>query len=423
MIKSLSSIFAFLLLSLLQQPAQADWQDSLNNAWDTTKDLSGDTLDKTKDLYESLSGDVKLVNGNATPISTELIQSENRSHLKKIWPDVLDNLDKALKINQKIDEAPEESWFGSNKGSLTKDQFEVFDEIEALLDSPAISQNRQNIDRLRDKINDERKKIAKFKEKQVIATDAKRKKLEDKIAKAKKRINLYQNNIDYQKNNLKARLKEMGLLLDNQQIDVLLSRVDSDDIIKMSVVFDVLADVTKQLMELTKEFNEDINQARKYYGMHVVLLKVALTMQQNYINKVDQQYLPKIEAIQDETARIHQQSQALLRSEKNPSQRKVLKHNLQAQQLTQKVARLYAQQLERQKQKIEQAHKRALKDYLVAKNTFDTVKLSAELIRLMKTNQASFNALMNIQIPEIVPFKNIEMQKKFEELSLLLKRK
>ena len=63
----------------------------------------------------------------------------------------------------------------------------------------------------------------------------------------------------------------------------------------------------------------------------------------------------------------------------------------------------------------------AKRDYRVAKNTFDTVKLSAELIRLMKSNQASFNALMNIQIPEIVPFKNIEMQKKFEELSLLLK--
>jgi len=157
--------------------------------------------------------------------------------------------------------------------------------------------------------------------------------------------------------------------------------------------------------------------------MHVILLKIAVTMQQNYINKVDQKFLPKIRAIQDETARIHQQSKSLLQSEKNPSQRKVLKHNLQAQQLTQKVARLYAQQLERQKQKIQQAHKRALKDYLVAKNTFDTVKLSAELIRLMKTNQASFNALMNIQIPDIVPFKNIEMQKKFEELSLLLKGK
>jgi len=120
--------------------------------------------------------------------------------------------------------------------------------------------------------------------------------------------------------------------------------------------------------------------------------------------------------------RINQESRQLLHSENNQAQRSVLQNNLQAQQLTLKVAKLYAQQLGNQKAKVVEALNRAKSDYRVAKNTFDTVKLSAELIRLMKTNEASFNALMNIQIPEIVPFQNIEMQKKFEELSGLLKK-
>lgn len=418
--------FAFLLLLLnmlfLQNSVKADWKESLNNAWDATKDMSGDTLDKTKDLYDSLSGNVELVDGVAKPINLEAIQAEKEQHIKKIWPDVLDNLDKALELNQKIDTAPESSWFGDTKRSLTEAQFDVFNEIEVLLDSPGISQNRKNIERLREKINSERKNIAKLKEQQVVSIGSKRQKLEHRITAIEKKITLYNNTIDNQKNMLKARLQSMGLLLDKRQIDVLLSRVDSDDIIKMSVIFDVLADITRQLMELSKEFNEDINQARKYYGMHTVLLKLAITLQQNYINKVDQQYLPRITAIQNKTSQLGQQSKALLRSESNPTQRKVLQNNLKAQQLTLKVARLYAQQLETQKRKIQTARKRALSDYLVAKNTFDTVKLSAELIRLMKTNQASFNALMNIQIPDIIPFRSLEMQKKFEELSLMIKR-
>ncbi len=49
------------------------------------------------------------------------------------------------------------------------------------------------------------------------------------------------------------------------------------------------------------------------------------------------------------------------------------------------------------------------------------MKISADLIQLMKTNRAWFSVLMNIQIPEIVPFENLAMQRKFEELSSMIK--
>jgi len=397
----------------------ADWKDTLNETWKSTKDISENTLQGSKDLYNNLSGDVSLI--PVEGVTRQIIIEENTEHLKNIWPDVLDNLDNALSLNTQIDKAPASKWFGADKSSLSKKQFKVFDEIEALLNSPAISKNREHIERLKDEIHQQQKKIAKLKEKRVIATADEKQKLDKKIQKSRDKISAYSHNIDLEKTNLRARLQEMGLQLSNDQIGVLLSRVDSDDIIKMSVVYDVLADITRQLMELTKEFNEDINQARKYYGMHVVLLKFVINMQQSYIHKLENVYLPKIERIKNETLQVNQESKALLKTEKKSAQRRVLRNNVMAQQLTLKVSRLYAQQLQKQKNKVQSALNQAKKDYLVAKNTFDTVKLSAELIRLMKSNQASFNALMNIQIPEIVPFKNIEMQKKFEELSVLLK--
>ena len=414
-------------------PAHADWKESLDNAMENTGDLTEETIKKTrqygdnalqgsKDFYDALSDKVSLFGAaESEVISRPIVLEENSQHLKNIWPEVLENLDDALSLNTKIDTAPASRWFGDDKQSLLKKQFQVFTEIETLLSSPAISANRKNIDRLKDKINDERQRIAGLKEKRVIATRDKKDKLDKKIQKSLNKITAYSANIEIEKTNLKTRLQELGLLLSNNQIDVLLSRVDADDIIKMSVVYDVLADITRQLMELTREFNEDIHQARKYYGMHVVLLKFVINMQQAYINKLDKEYLPRIDNIRKDTIRVSQESKQLLRSEKHSTQRKVLQHNLQAQQLTLKVAKLYAQQLNKQKAKVAEALNRAKSDYRVAKNTFDTVKLSAELIRLMKTNEASFNALMNIQIPEIVPFQNIEMQKKYEELSILLK--
>ncbi len=428
-------IVGLILLAVsLMLPVQADWKESLNNALDNTGDLTQKTIEKTKqygdqalqgskDFYGTLSDGVSLFTAPESQLITKpIVRGENSQHLKSIWPDVLENLDDALNLNTKIDTAPTSRWFGEDKPALLKKQFELFGEIETLLSSPAISANRKNIDRLKGKIYDERQYIASLKEKRVVATRDEKTRLDKKIKTSLGKITEYSTRIDIEKTNLKIRLQESGLLLSDGQIDVLLSRVDADDIIKMSVVYDVLADITRQLMELTQEFNEDIHQARKYYGMQVVLLKFVINMQQTYINKLDKEYLPRIDKIRKDTMRINQESRQLLHSENNQAQRSVLQNNLHAQQLTLKVAKLYAQQLGKQKAKVVEALNRAKSDYRVAKNTFDTVKLSAELIRLMKTNEASFNALMNIQIPEIVPFQNIEMQKKFEELSGLLKK-
>ena len=416
-----------LSLCLLIQPffvgLQADWKDSidqtLNETLDKTKEYSDSAVKGTKDLYGSLTGEVKLITSKG--ITQAIVIEENNQHIKKIWPDVLENLDDALSLNTQIDDAPDSRWFGADKKSLSKKQINVFSEIEALLNNPAISENRHNIDRIKKRINKEQQRIATLKEKRIIATTEEKEALNSSIQESVNNIEIFRKNIAHEKTDLKARLQEMGLMLSHDQIDVLLSRVDSDDIIKMSIMYDVLADITKQLMELTQEFNEDINQARKYYGMHVVLLKMVINMQQSYITKLNNEYLPKIDNIKNETIKVNQESKNLLATEKNSSQNKVLRHNIQAQQLTLKVTKLYTQQLKNQRNKVQEALTLAKMDYRVAKNTFDTVKLSAELIRLMKTNQASFNALMNIQIPEIVPFKNIAMQKKFEELSLLLR--
>ncbi|HHL19235.1 MAG TPA: hypothetical protein ENJ33_05825 [Thiothrix sp.] len=413
--------------------ANADWKESLRDMWGSTEEIREKTVDKTKEYsnkavetskkyYHSIAENYNsLAEGKTKHISPQIIKEENTQHLKAVWSDVLQNLDHALDINMQIDQAPESRWFGDDKQSLREDQIDVFADIEILLDSPTISANRQHIDKLKQKITEERQDIAQLKEQRVVASGIEKEKLNKKIQQAKHKITDYTNTIAQEKTNLKLRLQEMGLLLSEQQVDVLLSRVDSDDIIKMSIIYDVLTDITNQLMELTQESNEDINQARKYYGMHVILLKLVMNIQQSYINQLSNSYLPKINTIREETAQLSQVSKKLLNTTQKQSSRILLQKNIKAQQLTLKVANIYAQQLIIQQAKVQKALNLIRHDYRVAKNTYDTVKLSADLVRLMKTNQASFHALMNIQIPEIVPFENREMQKKFEELSILLK--
>ncbi len=413
---------------LIAQTCYADWRDSLNNAWQTTKEV-GDSafesgkeyttraLDKSKNYYNEMQ--LKSISSeNVTP---EIIQQQKKEHIQTIWKDVLNHLDNALKINTEIDKAPASRFFGADKKSLTQDQVSVFEMIEDLLSSPEIDKNRKNIHALKERINDEKNTISDYLEKRIVADNIEREKYDKKIGESRATIDELTRRINNEKDILKKRFNASGLFLNNAQVDVLLSRVDADDIIKMSLVYDVLEDITTQLMGLTKESNENINQARKYYGMHIVLLKLVINMQNSYIKKLDEEYLPKIEMISMETRRISEESKRLLASETQANRKDLLHKNIKAQQLTLKVAKLYAQQLNQQKAKVIKAKKLIENDYRVAKNTYDTVKISADLIQLMKTNQASFSALMNIQIPDIVPFENLAMQRKFEELSSMIK--
>lgn len=419
-------LISFSLLTL--QTSQADWQDSLNDAWSSTKEAGGNTYEKSKEytrdaLDKSITyyDNIGLDTVSSESVTPQLIQQQKKEHIHVIWKDILNNLNDALALNTQIDNAPASRFFGADKKSLRKDQVDVFNVIESLLSSPSIAKNRQHIETLKEKISDKKNTISHYMEKRIIADPADRANYDKKIEKMKIDIEGLSTRIDDQKTILKKRFNASGLLLSDPQVDILLSRVDADDIIKMSLVYDVLKDITAQLMGLTKESHENINQARKYYGMHVVLLKLVITMQDRYVQKLDNEYLPKIELINIEARRLNKESTRLLASETQRNRKILLHKNIKAQQLTLKVAKLYAQQLNQQKAKVIHARQLIMKDYNVAKNTYDTVKISADLIQLMRTNRTSFAALMDIQLPDIMPFENITMQRKFEELSLLIK--
>ena len=59
--------------------------------------------------------------------------------------------------------------------------------------------------------------------------------------------------------------------------------------------------------------------------------------------------------------------------------------------------------------------------YLVASNTYQTVTVSSDLVDLMEGNTNLFNAVMKLQVPELLPFQNLQMQEVFERLTIQLK--
>jgi hypothetical protein len=205
--------------------------------------------------------------------------------------------------------------------------------------------------------------------------------------------------------------------LNSKQIDALLTRVDGDDIIQISLVMETLKYITNQILVLMKESQEELTQAKKYYAMHQVLLELVVYIQQKYIDKCDNSYIPKIEKLIVDSKAMMDETKRLRDKEEDPKVRAIYNINLDAQILTKKVAIRYKDDIIKSKKNMLEAQKISKKNLKLSQNTYQTVMLSANLFNLIKRSQTMFDEVSKIQVPKIVPFQSIQLQEKYRELT------
>lgn len=403
----------FILLSALlatlplpPQAAMAGWADKVNQAW------------------TSISGkeETKPVETGKAPAPITL---DNDQRFLQVWDEVIARLDQGLGIVDQMAAAPESKFFGTDKKGLRKDLNGLLDDIIVLLEDQPINSYRARTVELEERIERLDQDLITFQEARVAAPKehsfkTTREEFDDKIDEAREGIRAAEREIEEIRRQLHKRIREVGLDMSEEQVAILLSRVDADDIIQMAAIFDVTRQLTEQLMKLTAESGEDIAPARRYYGMYVVLLELTVRMQHNYLSAVNEQYLPRIGVVVEKTMALNHASQEQLKAETDPGRQEVYRKNIKAQELTLKTARLYMDNLRNQRDRVKTAVEEMGSSLALAHNTYETVQVSAELIELLRQSSSSFNALMNLQIPEIVPFENQEMLEKYQELSRII---
>ena len=405
-----SSLAALLLLLLPIQEASADW--NINQAWDT---LRG------KEEKTAASAQIP------DPEKQAAAAAENDKRFLAVWDDVIKKLDQGLDIVEQMTAAPEKTFFGADKADLRQDLNTLLDGLILLLEDQPISSFRARTVELEEYIERQQENIRAFQEAKITAPEkttfkSSRKDYDEKILEARKAVRLSEREIEEIRKQLHKRILTVGLEMDESQVAILLSRVDADDIIQMAAIFDITRQLTNQLMKLTAESGEKIDNARRYYGMYVVLLELTVRMQQNYILAVNEQYTPRLSLLAEKTLQLNQASKQQLQTETDNHRIQVYKNNIKAQELTLKTAQLYMDNLRNQRNRVRTAMEEMQRNLILAHNTYDTVLVSAELLELLQQSSSSFDSLMNLQIPEIIPFENQEMLSKYQELSRMISR-
>ena len=161
----------------------------------------------------------------------------------------------------------------------------------------------------------------------------------------------------------------------------------------------------------------DSSTTVKYYGIYVLLSELLAYAQRVYIEKIDDLYLPSIEVIKDDINDSIQFNNRAIREASNQQNKNILKQNNESNKFALEVADFYKNVLSGQKKQLERALKRTNEQISVAYSSYDAASVSFNLLSLINQSEDEFGKILNLQIPEIVPFENDELEQKFNELS------
>ena len=347
----------------------------------------------------------------------------NKDNFVNVWESLTPKLEQVLNLEENHDELSEHSLWGNDKASNRRDINEILNETINILALPSGIDYRQRIHDIEKSIREQQNQIADYRQSRISAPkEAMWRRTaadyEELIRESEERISGLRQRTLVVKQEFATELRELGLFISDEQLDFLLSTVIGDDLVAMSLAFDNVKAVTEQLEQLLVESGEDLLTAKRYYGMYTVLLTALEQMHADLLFTIER-YLKQLDSIVEKTRTLMAQSRAL--KNKDARHQQTLKANIEAQKLTLRTAKIYRSYLLEQAYDVTSSRKQLTHDLAVARNTYETVKVSGELIAMVRSGQQMLDILFSRDMPTMFTFQNLEMQREFEKLTIQLR--
>ena len=349
------------------------------------------------------------------------------SSLEDIWGDVHPLLHQAVADLEKKADVPDADWnpLKDDKKSLDRKINKLLDECIEILGISDMAETKQAIQDLQDDSRLCSEKIAELKTERLAAP----KKVEKWEVWKKDAASIDQevkdleqrrkdNDVRVEKliDQLVREMRGIGMKVEREQVETLVYSVTGSDDVQLVSVFNNVKLITAELQRLTAEANENIEMAKRYYGMHTMLLRILLNLYTHYEERITDVYLVRIEDIIEKQKALIEKTKARIQQE--PAKYTMIyKTNLIAQGLTVRTAYLYADYLEKNRRRIVTAKEGVQDEYEVALNTYETVQGAHSLITLMRNANSMLERLSELQTPELIVFRNTEMKNEFKKLT------
>jgi hypothetical protein len=368
----------------------------------------------------------------ATLAQTEEVFQQQEAETNRFFEQAHGSLDAALKLFDKQESLPGSSdlafydFLSRTKESENRKIESYLDAAAGALGISSISDRRNRIGDVRSEIKATRQELTVFQRKIISAPIKSYNPLvvtesgyQQKIETAKQKIQLLEQTIEEEKQRLVSDLQKIGMELDAEKIDMLLESITGDEFVRVSIIFDNAKAFALELEQLTEQTGEDLEAAKKYYGVYLMLLKTVERLQSKFIDNVDNVYYPKLDQFADKAKQNIVEAKKAINAGADAL---VLENNMASNQLTYDATQYYKQGLAQQKHQMMIANLQCKKNILTATNTYKTVALSKDVANLLATSRRAFDSISNLAVPDLRPFENAKMRAAFDKLTQELRK-
>ena len=371
---------------------------------------------------KSLAAIILLFNMFFSPLSAS---GERDPFFVRIWEKSLPKLEKSLEIFDRAKDLPDSSFFGEDKKSNAKKYEALLDEVFEILIGSELQNARQEYNILEMKIERAGEGIAALKKEKIGAPEKSwnpmkntRSKIDKKILELTEEIE----SLSARKTDLKGvmgeSLTKMGVRVEEEQLDILLSSISGDDVLQLILAADSIKKINLQIMDLLQGGQGSVASARKYTGVHMVLVNLYLEANLTALEKIGKEYIPRLEGIMATARRLGVEAgQMLTKAGSDEKNKQVLQANVKANERTVKTAEMYRQYLRGQENSLRRATEKLKRDFFVARNTYDTVKTGSDLISLIQLSMTTLEGVFSFAVPDLSVVYDKELMKEFESIT------
>lgn len=377
--------------------------------WDTTKKFLDDSqkniTDRVGNLNKTLDEEIEeLLNNDATELDTIKKIDGIRAYVEKYT---------SLKEKDILNECRN----GFSKGNCRIQIDKVLENIERIVFDGEIIGYSKKIRQLQARISKLEDEKVSLNEKKYSVTGEDEQNLDNKIADIDAKIAKSYEYIKLLEEDLQSKMKDLGIKLNKDQIKVMTTRVDGDDLAKSIAIFDVTKQISNTLGQLVKDNSFSSNTTIKYYGVYLILSEILGFAQREYITKIDEEYLTKLESYKKSGNQSIQYANEQMRQATMESSKNIFKKNIETEEFTITVIDTYKGILLDQKAQLDNALVTTDEQIAVAYSTYKTASNSSALMSLMVDTQSTFDQILEMQMPQIIPFEDIELENEFKSLS------
>jgi len=355
----------------------------------------------------------------------ELEERFLKEYFQANWEDIQEQLNQAIEKYIEIDEAGEPSFFWDKKASLWDELEAIFDEIIEDMKDGRIDEHQERMDEIKEIIQEDVVQIQAYevdmktapKESYLSTTVLGYK---EKIKALEEEIKIETKNIKYIEEQIHAYYYNLGVLLSQEEFQLLKNRIDFDFLYEAAIVMNMLQKAMGKVKKETMEHKYQLDKTLYYYNTSRIVFEFILYLQKRHQEMIDDKYIPNLNALLEQ--KINAYKEDTVKSKQAQEDRELYTDSLKAQKIFIETTKLYKKDILKQRKALWRVRLVTAKHLELTRNRYMRSKETSESLRPKRDMQKILDSVIRYYFDDIgSDVEDAKQKEKYQEITRQLR--